>query len=73
MYTIVGFHLTSLKFKLKNYRSYGLSHRNLAIAGFLVTAVRKNIGGLLSWLVSFSSSVLELTRHGLGRGFHVNP
>ena len=28
------------------------SHRNLAIARFLVTAVRKNIGGLLSWLVS---------------------
>ena len=26
------------------------SHRNLAIARFLVTAVRKNIGGLLSWL-----------------------
>ena len=40
------------------------SHRNLAIARFLVTAVRKNIGGLLSWLVSLSSSVPELTRHG---------
>ena len=49
------------------------SHRNLAIARFLVTAVRKNIGGLLSWLVSLSSSVPELTRHGLGRGLHVNP
>ena len=31
-----------------------------------------NIGGLLSWLVSFSSSVPELTRHGVGRGLHVN-
>ena len=31
------------------------SHRNLAIAGFLVTVVRKNIGALLSWLVSLSS------------------
>ena len=41
------------------------SHRILAIARFLVTAVRKNIGDLLSWLVSLSSSVPELTRHGL--------
>ena len=49
------------------------SHRNLTIARFLVTAVRKNIGGSLSWLVSLSSSVPELTRHGLGRGLHVNP
>ena len=49
------------------------SHRNLAIARFLVTAVRKNIEGLLSWLVSLSSSVPQLTRHGLGRGLHVNP
>ena len=49
------------------------SHRNLAIARFLVTAVRKNIGGLLSWVVSLSSSVPELTRHGLKRGLHVNP
>ena len=49
------------------------SHRNLAIARFLVTAVRKNIAGLLFWLVSFSSSVPELTRHGLGRSLHVNP
>ena len=49
------------------------SHRKLAIASFLVTAVRKNIGGLLSWLVSLSSSVPELARHGLERGFHVNP
>ena len=48
-------------------------HRNLAIARFLVTAVRKNIGGFLSWLVSLSSSVPELTRHGLERGLHVNP
>ena len=39
----------------------------------MVTAVRKNIGGLLSWLVSLSSSVPELTRHGLERGLHVNP
>ena len=44
------------------------SHRKLAIASFLVTAVRKNIGGLLSWLVSLTSSVPELTRHGLERG-----
>ena len=36
------------------------SHRKLAIA-------RKNIGGLLSWLVSLSSSVPELTRRGLKR------
>ena len=49
------------------------SHINLAIARFLVTAVRKNIGGLLSWLVSLSNSVPELTRHGLERGLHVNP
>ena len=49
------------------------SHRNLAIARFLVTAVGKNIGGLLSSLVSLSSSVPDLTRHGLGRGLHVNP
>ena len=49
------------------------SHRKLAIASFLVTAVRKNIGGLLSCLVSLSSSVPELTRHGLERGLHVNP
>ena len=39
----------------------------------LVTAVRKNIGGLLSWLVSLSSLVPELTRQGLERGLHVNP
>ena len=44
------------------------SHRNLAIARVLVTAVTKNIGGLLSWLVSLSSSVPELTRHGLETG-----
>ena len=43
------------------------SHRILAIARFLVTAVRKNMGDLLSWLVSVSSSVPELTRHGLER------
>ena len=48
-------------------------HRNLAIARVLVTAVRINIGGLLSWLVSWSSSVLELTLYGLGRSLHVNP
>ena len=50
------------------------SHRKLAIARFLVAAVRKNIGGLLSWLVSLSSSVPdhELTRHGLERGLHVS-
>ena len=47
------------------------SHRNLAIARFLVTSVRKNIGGLLSWLVSLSSSVPELTRRGLERGLQV--
>ena len=44
------------------------SHSNLAIARFLVTAVRKNVWGLLSWLVSLSSSVPELTRHGKGKG-----
>ena len=33
----------------------------LAIARFLVTAVRINIGALPPWLVSLSSSVLELT------------
>ena len=49
------------------------SHRKLAIASFLVTAVRKNMGGLLSWLVSLTSPVPELTRHGLERGLHVNP
>ena len=55
----------------KNGSEY--SHRNLAIARFLVTVVRKNKGGLLSWFISLSSSVPELTRHGLGRGLHVNP
>ena len=45
-------------------------HRKLAIASFLVTAVRKSIGGLLSWMVLLST---ELTRHGLERGLHVNP
>ena len=49
------------------------SHRNLAIARFLVTAVRKNIRGFLSLLVSLSSLVPELTRHGLERGLYVNP
>ena len=49
------------------------SHRKLATASFLVTALRENIGGLLSCLVSLSSSVPELTRHGLERGLHVNP
>ena len=44
-----------------------VSHR------FLVTAVRKNIGDLLSWLVSLSSSLPELTRHGFERGLKVNP
>ena len=60
-----------LKTYLKNAPEY--SHRKLAIASFLVTALRKNIGGLLSCLVSLSSSVPELTRHGLERGLHVNP
>ena len=46
------------------------SHRKLA--SFLVSAVRKNIGDLLSWLVSLSSSVPEITRHGLETGLHVN-
>ena len=35
------------------------SYRKLAIASFLVAAVRKNIGGLLSWLVSLSSQSLS--------------
>ena len=35
--------------------------------------MRINIEGLLSWLVSLSSSVPELTRYGLGRGLHGNP
>ena len=48
-------------------------HRDLAIARFLVSAVRKIIGSLLSWSVSLSSSVAELTRLGLERGLHVNP
>ena len=48
-------------------------NRNLAIARCLVTAVRINIEGLPPWLVSLSSSVLELTWHGLGRSLHVNP
>ena len=49
------------------------SHRNLEIARFLVNEVRINIAGLLSWLVSLLTSVPKLTRHGLGRGLHVNP
>ena len=53
---------------LKTYLKMGQN-----IARFLVAAVRKNIGGLLSWLVSLSSSVPELTCHGLERDLHVNP
>ena len=39
----------------------------------LVTVVRIFIGGLLSWLVSWSTSVPEQTSHGVGRGLYVNP
>ena len=46
--------------------------QNIRKARFLVTAVRIHIGGLLSWLVSLSSSVPALTRHEVGRGLHVN-
>ena len=49
------------------------SHRNLAIAGFLVTAERIFIGGLLSWFVPSLRSIPELTCCGVGRGLHVNP
>ena len=58
---------------LQNVNGSEYSHRNLAIVSFLVTAVRINLGGLLSCLVLLSSSVPELTRHVLGRGLHVNP
>ena len=66
----MGVHLAEF---LKTYLKTGQIFAILAIARFLVTAVRKNIGGLLSWLVLLSSSVPELTRYGLGRGLHVNP
>ena len=54
----------------------------LYLAGFLktwlnifimVTALRISIGGVPSWLVSSSSLDPELTAHGVGTGFHVNP
>ena len=70
-YDKISTYISSRISENKNGPEY--SHRNLAIARFLVTAVRKNIGGLLSWLVSLSSSVAELTRLGLERGLHVNP
>ena len=66
-------YISSRRFENISQNGPEYSHRNLAIARFLVTVVRKNIGGLLSWLVSLSSSVPELTRHGLERGLHVNP
>ena len=44
------------------------SYRNLALARFLVTVVRKNIGGLLSWLVSLSSSVTIANSPWVGNG-----
>ena len=42
------------------------------IAWFLVTTVRIFIGGLLSCLVSSSSSVPELTCRGVERGLYVS-
>ena len=52
-------HVSSRIFEntLQNVNGPEYSHRNLAIVRFLVNAVRINIGGLLSWLVSLSSSV----------------
>ena len=44
------------------------SYRNLALARFLVTVARKNIGGLLSWLVSLSSSVTIANSPWVGNG-----
>ena len=38
-----------------------------------MTAVRIFMVGLLSWFVSSSSSIPELTCHGVERGLHVNP
>ena len=68
-------HVSSRIFEniLQNVNGSEYSRRNLAIVRFLVTAVRINIGSLLSCLVSLSSSVPELTPHVLGRGLHVNP
>ena len=37
-----------------------------------MTAVRIFMLGLLSWFVSSSSSIPELTCHGVERGLHVN-
>ena len=38
-----------------------------------MTAVRIFMLGLLSWFVSSSSSIPELTCHGVERGLQVNP
>ena len=72
-YKVKGIYISSRIFENIPQNGPEYSHRKLAIASFLVTVVPKNIGGLLSWLVSLTSSVPELTRHGLERGLHVNP
>ena len=38
-----------------------------------IRTLRIFVGSLLSWLVSPSNSVPEVTCHGIGRGLHVNP
>lgn len=38
-----------------------------------IRTLRIFVGSLLSWLVSSSNSVPEVTCHGIGRGLHVNP
>ena len=38
-----------------------------------IRTLRIFVGSLLSWLVSSSNSVPEVTCHGIGRGPHVNP
>ena len=76
VFNIFSFYLFTFCYSSRNFENIPqsgpeYSHRNLAIARFLVTVVRINIGGLLSWLVSLSGSVPELTCHGLGRGPNV--
>ena len=39
----------------------------------LFQAICRTLNRSMSWSVSLSSSVPELTRHGLERGLHVNP
>jgi len=66
IFRILGY-ISSRIFETAPEKGQEYSHRNPARARFVVTAVRILIGVLLSWLVSSSSSVRELTCHGVGR------